>query len=142
MKADKRKRRLRSYRTFTSEMERIIKLFLTKHQWSPEPVSYTHLLTLSAGSYYIALEGSEGKALSAPLLMSKAQPHATPYAWHLVGSNWEPAKAGGAPYLGHYWMDPIFLGKLKAGGTSAPESANEPRVMLVGERLYLSLIHI
>ncbi|MDY3111727.1 MAG: helix-turn-helix domain-containing protein, partial [Porphyromonas sp.] len=28
MKADKRKRRLRSYRTFTSEMERIIKLFL------------------------------------------------------------------------------------------------------------------
>ena len=96
-------------------------------------------LTLSAGSYYIALEGSEGKALSAPLLMSKAQPHATPYAWHLVGSNWEPAKAGGAPYLGHYWMDPIFLGKLKAGGTSAPESANEPRVMLVGERLYILL---
>ena len=71
--------------------------------------------------------------------MSKAQPHATPYAWHLVGSNWEPAKAGGAPYLGHYWMDPIFLGKLKAGGTSAPESANEPRVMLVGERLYILL---
>ena len=38
MKADKRKRRLRSYRTFTSEMERIIKLFLTKHQWSPEQI--------------------------------------------------------------------------------------------------------
>ena len=96
-------------------------------------------LTLPAGSYYIALEGSEGKSLSAPLLMSKAQPHATPYAWHLVGSNWEPAKAGGTPYLGHYWIDPIVLGKLKAGGTSALETADEPRVMLVGERLYLLL---
>ena len=38
MKADKRKRRLRSYRTFTSEMERLIKLFLTKRQWSPEQI--------------------------------------------------------------------------------------------------------
>lgn len=36
-------------------------------------------------------------------------------------------------------MDPIFLGKLKAGGTTAPESANEPRVMLSGERLYILL---
>ena len=96
-------------------------------------------LTLPAGSYYIALEGSEGKPLSAPLLMSKAQPHATPYAWRLVGSNWEPAKAGRAPYLGHYWIDPIVLGKLKAGGTSDLESADEPRVMLIGERLYLLL---
>lgn len=96
-------------------------------------------LTLSAGAYYIAIEGSEGKSLSAPLLMSKAQLHTTPYAWHLVGSSWEPAQAGGAPYLGHYWIDPIILGKLKPGGTSALESADEPRVMLVGERLYLLL---
>ena len=96
-------------------------------------------LTLSAGAYYIALEGSEGKALSAPLLMSKAQLHDTPYAWHLVGSSWEPAQIGGAPYLGHYWIDPIVLGSLKAGGTSAIESMNEPRVMLAGERLYLLL---
>lgn len=71
--------------------------------------------------------------------MSKAQPHATPYAWRLVGSNWEPAKAGSAPYLGHYWIDPIVLGKLKAGGTSDLESADEPRVMLIGEHLYLLL---
>lgn len=96
-------------------------------------------LTLSAGAYYIALEGSEGKALSAPLLMSKAQLHDTPYAWHLVGSSWEPAQIGGAPYLGHYWIDPIVLGSLKAGGTAAIESVNEPRVMLAGERLYLLL---
>ena len=96
-------------------------------------------LTLAAGSYYIALEGSEGKALSAPLLMSKAQLHATPYAWHLVGSSWEPAQIGGAPYLGHYWIDPIVLGSLKAGGTAALESVNEPRVILAGERLYLLL---
>ena len=96
-------------------------------------------LTLSAGTYYIALEGNEGKALSAPLLMSKAQLHDTPYAWHLVGSSWEPAQIGGAPYLGHYWIDPIVLGSLKAGGTSAIESVNEPRVMLAGERLYLLL---
>ncbi len=96
-------------------------------------------LTLSAGAYYIALEGSEGKALSAPLLMSKAQLHGTPYAWHLVGSSWEPAQIGGAPYLGHYWIDPIVLGSLKAGGTAAIESVNEPRVMLAGERLYLLL---
>ena len=96
-------------------------------------------LTLSAGTYYIALEGNEGKALSAPLLMSKAQLHDTPYAWHLIGSSWEPAQIGGAPYLGHYWIDPIVLGSLKAGGTSAIESVNEPRVMLAGERLYLLL---
>lgn len=96
-------------------------------------------LTLSAGAYYIALEGSEGKALSAPLLMSKAQLHDTPYAWHLVGFSWEPAQIGGAPYLGHYWIDPIVLGSLKAGGTAAIESVNEPRVMLAGERLYLLL---
>ena len=96
-------------------------------------------VTLAAGSYYIALEGSEGKALSAPLLMSKAQLHATPYAWHLVGSSWEPAQIGGAPYLGHYWIDPIVLGSLKAGGTAALESVNEPRVILAGERLYLLL---
>ena len=31
------------------------------------------------------------------------------------------------------------MGKLKAGGTSALETADEPRVMLVGERLYLLL---
>ena len=96
-------------------------------------------VTLAAGSYYIALEGSDGKALSAPLLMSKAQLHATPYAWHLVGSSWEPAQIGGAPYLGHYWIDPIVLGSLKAGGTAALESVNEPRVILAGERLYLLL---
>ena len=96
-------------------------------------------VTLAAGSYYIALEGSEGKALSAPLLMSQAQLHATPYAWHLVGSSWEPAQIGGAPYLGHYWIDPIVLGSLKAGGTAALESVNEPRVILAGERLYLLL---
>lgn len=96
-------------------------------------------VTLAAGSYYIALEGSEGKALSAPLLMSKAQLHATPYAWHLVGSSWEPAQIGGSPYLGHYWIDPIVLGSLKAGGTAALESVNEPRVILAGERLYLLL---
>ncbi len=96
-------------------------------------------LTLSAGTYYIALEGNENKALSAPLLMSKAQLHDTPYAWHLIGSSWEPAQIGGAPYLGHYWIDPIVLGSLKAGGTSAIESVNEPRVMLAGERLYLLL---
>ena len=96
-------------------------------------------LTLAAGSYYIALEGSEGKALSAPLLMSQAQLHATPYAWHLVGSSWEPALIGGSPYLGHYWIDPIVLGSLKAGGTAALESVNEPRVILAGERLYLLL---
>ena len=96
-------------------------------------------LTLAAGSYYIALEGSDGKALSAPLLMSKAQLHATPYAWHLVGSSWEPAQIGGSPYLGHYWIDPIVLGSLKAGGTAALESVNEPRVILAGERLYLLL---
>ncbi|WP_308555786.1 trypsin-like peptidase domain-containing protein [uncultured Porphyromonas sp.] len=96
-------------------------------------------LTLAAGSYYIALEGSEGKALSAPLLMSKAQLHATPYAWHLVGSSWEPAQIDGSPYLGHYWIDPIVLGNLKAGGTAALESVNEPRVILAGERLYLLL---
>ena len=96
-------------------------------------------LTLSAGTYYIGLEGNEGKALSAPLLMSKAQLHDTPYAWHLVGSSWEPAQIGGVPYLGHYWIDPIVLGSLKAGGTAAIESVNEPRVMLAGERLYLLL---
>ena len=96
-------------------------------------------LTLAAGSYYIALEWSEGKALSAPLLMSQAQLHATPYAWHLVGSSWEPALIGGSPYLGHYWIDPIVLGSLKAGGTAALESVNEPRVILAGERLYLLL---
>ncbi|WP_298888536.1 trypsin-like serine protease [Porphyromonas vaginalis] len=96
-------------------------------------------LTLSAGTYYIALEGNESKALSAPLLMSKAQLHDTPYAWHLVGFSWEPAQIGGAPYLGHYWIDPIVLGSLKAGGTAAIESVNEPRVMLAGERLYLLL---
>ena len=96
-------------------------------------------LTLAAGTYYIALEGSEGKALSAPLLMSQAQLHATPYAWHLVGSSWEPAQIGGSPYLGHYWIDPIVLGSLKAGGTAALESVDEPRVMLAGERLYLLL---
>lgn len=96
-------------------------------------------LTLAAGSYYIALEGSEGKALSAPLLMSKAQLHATPYTWHLVGSSWEPALIGGSPYLGHYWIDPIVLGSLKAGGTAALESVDEPRVMLAGERIYLLL---
>ena len=96
-------------------------------------------VTLVAGSYYIALEGSEGKALSAPLLMSKAQLHATPYAWHLVGSNWEPAQIDGSPYLGHYWIDPIVLGSLKAGGTSALEPVSEPRVILAGERLYLLL---
>ena len=96
-------------------------------------------LTLAAGSYYIALEGSEGKALSAPLLMSKAQLHATPYTWHLVGSSWEPALIGGSPYLGHYWIDPIVLGSLKAGGTAALESVDEPRVMLAAERLYLLL---
>ena len=96
-------------------------------------------LTLAAGSYYIALEGSDGKALSAPLLMSKAQLHATPYAWHLVGSSWEPAQIDGSPYLGHYWIDPIVLGNLKAGGTSALEPVSEPRVILAGERLYLLL---
>ncbi|MDD6929194.1 MAG: trypsin-like peptidase domain-containing protein [Bacteroidales bacterium] len=96
-------------------------------------------VTLAAGSYYIALEESEGKALLAPLLMSKAQLHATPYAWHLVGSSWEPAQIGGSPYLGHYWIDPIVLGSLKAGGTAALESVNEPRVILAGERLYLLL---
>ena len=96
-------------------------------------------VTLVAGSYYIALEGSEGKALSAPLLMSKAQLHATPYAWHLVGSNWEPAQIDGSPYRGHYWIDPIVLGNLKAGGTSALEPVSEPRVILAGERLYLLL---
>ncbi len=96
-------------------------------------------VTLAAGSYYIALEGSEGKALSAPLLMSKAQLHDTPYAWHLISSSWEPAQIGGVPYLGHYWIDPIVLGSLKAGGTSTLESVNEPRVILAGERLYLLL---
>ena len=29
---------LHTDRTFTSEMERLIKLFLTKHQWSPEQI--------------------------------------------------------------------------------------------------------
>ena len=96
-------------------------------------------VTLAAGSYYIALEGSEGKALSAPLLMSQAQLHATPYAWHLVGSNWELAQIDGSPYRGHYWIDPIVLGSLKAGGTSALEPVSEPRVILAGERLYLLL---
>ena len=71
--------------------------------------------------------------------MSKAQLHATPYAWHLVGSSWEPAQIGGSPYLGHYWIDPSVFGSLKAGGTVALESVNEPRVILAGERLYLLL---
>ena len=96
-------------------------------------------LKLSSGSYYIALEGDEGQALATPLLLSKAQPHDTPYAWHLVGSNWEPAQLGGAPYLGHYWIDPIVAGHLKEGGTSDLKSTDTPRVILAGERLYLLL---
>ncbi len=96
-------------------------------------------LKLSSGSYYIALEGLAGEPLSLPLLLSKAQPHDTPYAWHLVGSNWEPAQLGGAPYLGHYWIDPIVAGHLKEGGTSDLKSTDTPRVILAGERLYLLL---
>ena len=96
-------------------------------------------LKLSSGSYYIALEGLAGEPLSLPLLLSKAQPHDTPYAWHLVGSNWEPAQLGGVPYLGHYWIDPIVAGHLKEGGTSDLKSTDTPRVILAGERLYLLL---
>ena len=96
-------------------------------------------VTLAAGSYYIALEGSEGKVLSAPLLMSKAQSHATPYAWHLVGSNWEPAQIDGSPYRGHYWIDPIVLGQLKANGTNSVLTTDEPRIILEGERLHIIL---
>lgn len=96
-------------------------------------------LKLSSGSYYIALEGLAGEPLSLPLLLSKAQPHDTPYAWHLVGSNWEPAQLGGAAYLGHYWIDPIVAGHLKEGGTSDLKVTDTPRVILAGERLYLLL---
>lgn len=103
------------------------------------PVQEGETLQLSAGTYYVALEGSAGEPLSLPLLLSKAQSHDTPYAWHLVGSSWQPAQLGGAPYLGHYWVDPIVLGQLKANGTNSVLMTNEPRIILEGERLQIIL---
>ena len=103
------------------------------------PVQEGETLQLSAGTYYVALEGSAGEPLSLPLLLSKAQSHDTPYAWHLVGSSWQPAQLGGAPYLGHYWVDPIVLGQLKANGTNSVLMTDEPRIILEGERLQIIL---
>lgn len=103
------------------------------------PATEGEPLTLPAGSYYIALEGAEGQPLLTPLLLSKTQQHTTPYAWHLLGSRWQPATLGAVPYLGHYWIDPVVLGKLKGEGTGSLTVSDKPRVMIAGERLYLLL---
>ena len=129
------------YNWFDKGVERSGERSLTDAFETFIPVEGTDPVTLPAGRYYIALETTDASTpLKAPLLLSKLQSHEEPYAWHRIGTSWEPAQLGGAPYLGHYWIDPIVAGHIKDQGTDPSLSPDDtPRVILAGERLFILL---
>ena len=129
------------YNWFDKGVERSGERSLTDAFETFIPVEGTDPVTLPAGRYYIALETTDASTpLKAPLLLSKLQSHEEPYAWHRIGTSWEPAQLGGAPYLGHYWIDPIVAGHIKDQGTDPSFSPDDtPRVILAGERLFILL---
>ena len=104
------------------------------------PIDSETPLMLSAGVYHIALEAIPGdQSLPTPILLSKAQLHTTPYAWHRIGQSWQPATISGNSYMGHYWIDPIVASNTKQGNGNDLIPSESPNVILAGDRLYLQL---
>ena len=79
------------------------------------------------------------ESLPTPILLSKAQLHTTPYAWHRIGQSWQPATISGNSYMGHYWIDPIVASNTKQGNGNDLIPSESPNVILAGDRLYLQL---